>query len=159
MVTSRNKRHDPETKLCGKLITVTNCQRHLDVILAANMKWDKHIDAVLSRARRLLGVLRLSSSASVNFYKAHLRPLLEYADIVLSNLPQQQIDQLECFQLCIARIILRLPLYSHTSHSYLLTTLNLPTLSSCRDLNLTILAFKLKQKSAPDHLLSVSFGA
>ena len=50
------------------------------------------------------------------------------------------------------------PLYSHTSHSNLLTTLNLPTLSSRRHLHLDILAFKLKQRSAPDNLLSVSFG-
>ena len=44
------------------------------------------------------------------------------------------------------------------SNFLLLTTLNLPTLSSRRDLHLAILAFKLKQRSAPDHLLSVSFG-
>ena len=38
MVTSQNKVDDPEIKLYSKLITVTNCQRHLGVILAANMK-------------------------------------------------------------------------------------------------------------------------
>ena len=88
------------------------------------MKRDKHVDTVLSRARRLLGVLkklsqRLSISALVSFYKAYIRPILEYADIVWSGLPEQQVDRLECFQLRLARIILRLPLYSHTSHSYL----------------------------------------
>ena len=82
MVISRNKVDDPAIKLYGKLITVTNCQRHLGVILAANMKWDKHIDTVLSRARRLLGVLKKLShhlliSALVNFYKVYIRPILE----------------------------------------------------------------------------------
>ena len=86
-VTSRKKVDDPEIKLHGKLITVTYCQRHLGVILAANMKWDKDIDTVLSRARRLLGILKKLSrhpsiSALVNFNKAYIRPTLEYADIV-----------------------------------------------------------------------------
>ena len=97
MVTSRNKVDDPEIKLYGKLITVTNCQRNVGVILAENMKWDKHIGTVLSRARRLLGVLKklsryLSISVFVNFYKAYIRPIFEYADIVWSVLLQVQAD-------------------------------------------------------------------
>ena len=84
--------------------------------------------------------------------------MIEYADVVWSYLPQSQVDRLERFQLKIARIILKLPLYSHVSHSRLLTFLNLPSLSSRRFYHLALLAYRIKKKTAPEHLLKTSFG-
>ena len=54
MVTSQNK--VTEIKLYGELITVTNFQRHLGVILAANMKWDN----TLTLCFHVLGVCSVS---------------------------------------------------------------------------------------------------
>ena len=52
---------------------------------------------------------------------------------------------------------LKLPLYLHTSHSYFLTTLDLPTLCSRRSYHLALLFYCIKQRTAPRHLLNVSF--
>ena len=100
----------------------------------------------------------LTVKASLYFYKTYIRPMIEYADVVCSYLPQSQVDRLERFQLKTARIILRLPLYSHVSHSHLLTSLNLPSLSSRRSYHLAILAYRIKKKTAAKHLVKTSFG-
>ena len=154
----------PSIYLYGESLQSASSQRHLGVMLSADLRWSCHIDFVLSRAARLLGVLKrlrssLSMQASIAFYKLYIRPKLEYADVVWCGLSKHQADRLERFQLRIARIILNQPLYSHTSHSFLLTTLNLHTLSSRRSYHLALLSYKIKHNLAPKHLLDVCFKA
>lgn len=166
MITSRNlPTNYSDTApiyLYGEPLPRGSQQRHLGTIISADLRWSHHISHILNKARRLLGVLkRLRSSLSqqglLRFYKTYIRPILEYADIAWSGLPQCQADRLEHFQLRAARIILSKPLFSHTSHSHLLFLLNLPTLSSRRQYHLSILAFHIKNRTAPKHLLDVSF--
>ena len=138
--------------------------RHLGVMLSADLRWSCHIDFVLSRAVKSLEVLKrlrssLSMQASIAFYKLYIRPGLEYADVVLCGLSKHQADCLERFQLRIARIILNQPLYSHISHTFLLTTLTLHTLSSRRSYPLALLSYKIKHHVAPKHLLDICFKA
>ena len=97
--------------------------------------------------------------ASIAFYKLYIRPKLEYADVVWCGLSKHQTDRLDRFQLRIARIILNQPLYSHISHSFRLTTLNLHTPSSRRSYYLALLSYKIKHNLAPKHLLEVCFKA
>ena len=54
-------------------------------------------------------------------------------------------------------IILSKPLFSHTSHSHLLFLLNLPTSSTRRQYHLSILAFHIKNRTAPKCWLDGSF--
>ena len=65
--------------------------------------------------------------------------------------------RLEHFQLTVARVILGKPLFLHTNHSRLLSTLHLPTLTSRRMFHLSILAFNIKKRTIPKHLLDISF--
>ena len=116
--------------------------------MSADLKWNHHVDYILARARRILGVLRklrsfLSVEASVTFCKSYIRLILEYADIVWSVLCKIQADRLERFQLRACWIILRLPQFAHTSHSHLLKILNLHTLSSRHSYRLAFLLYKI----------------
>ena len=72
----------------------------------------------------------------------NIRLSLKYVAIAWNGLSKIQTDRLERFQLHVCRIILRLSLFSHTSHSYLLTTLNRLTLSSRCSYHLALLSYK-----------------
>ena len=62
---------------------------------------------------------------------------------------------LERFQRKAGKIILGIPLSSPSNHTYILTELGWPTLSSRRQMKLLLLAFKLYTRTAPSHLLAV----
>ena len=152
----------PEFYLYNEQLAVANHQRHLGVILSSDLRWSCHIDHIMSKSARLVGLMKrlkssLSTSALLSFYKLYIRPTIEYADVVWSGLTTTQSDRLERLQLRIARLICNLPLFEHTHHSQLLTSLDLPSLQSRRLFHLAVFCHKLKQKNAPGHLLQVFF--
>ena len=148
--------------LYGEKLATTDNHKHLGIIFSADLRWTKHVDAIIMKTSRLLGVLRrihrsLTRHALSTFYLIYIRPILEYADIAWSNLPTTQSDRLERTQRKAARIILGLSLYEPTSHSRLLSSLNWPTLSSRRKLHLAQLGYALHTRTAPAHLLEAAF--
>ena len=101
----------------------------------------------------------LSVAASVTPYKSYIRLILKYADIVLSGLCKTQADSLKHFRLHICQVILRLPLFLHTSHSYFLKTIHLHALSSRRSCHLALLSYKISHQLQrdPKHLSDKAF--
>ena len=89
----------------------------------------------------------------------NIRPNLAYADVAWCGLSKNLADCSESFQLRIARIILNQPLSSYISHSFLLNTLNLHSLSGRRSYHLALLSHKIQHHVAPKHLLDISFKA
>ena len=87
-----------DTDRYGKPIKTANCQRHLGVVLASDLRWSRNVD-VQTRPLGILKKLRSSLPASVAFYKMYIRPVLEYADVVWRSLSMTQADRLEHFQL------------------------------------------------------------
>ena len=134
-------------------------QHHLGVILSSKLSWSSHVDHIISSAARLLSALKrlISQRALVLFYKTYIRPTLEYADIAWSNLSKCQADWLEHFQRKAARVLLKMPLFTPISHSWLLNRLQLPTLSSWQRYPLSLLAYTTILRSTPIHLLEVTF--
>ena len=58
--------------------------KYLGVFMTSNLKWDLHVNAVVNRATRILGLIRHTLfEAPTNIrlvaYKTLCRPLLEYA--------------------------------------------------------------------------------
>ena len=103
--------------LNGMLLNKADAHRRLGMIISSDLRWREHIDNCISRGCKLLGLLKrlrrsLSISALPMFYRTYIRPVLEYGNVVLSDLPAYLIDKLERFQRKAARIVLRLPLFN-----------------------------------------------
>ena len=75
-------------------ITKTEAVKDLGVILADNLKWDKHIDKLFSRATNLIYINFKTFkyiNFNVNLLKLFIRPILEYNVNVLA--PYQKGDR------------------------------------------------------------------
>ena len=58
--------------------------KHLGLIFSDNMKWNAHIESILDRASRMIGIMRklkyvFSKRALNQTYISFIRPVLEYA--------------------------------------------------------------------------------
>ena len=92
-------------------------QRHLGLLLSADLRWTLHVNRALSKGarflhtvRRLRGSLSLSKQALTFYYCSYIRPVLEYASIAWPGLPAHLRDRLERFQRQVFKVILRLSL-------------------------------------------------
>ena len=127
------------------------------VNFTGNLQWSTHLNTVISKTRRLLGLLkrlkesRLNKQALSSIYKLYIRPQPEYASTAWSNLTQQQSDTLERFQRKAAKIILGYRLSDHLNHTNLLFAVEWDTLSSRQTPQLAALGFKLFAGTAPSH--------
>ena len=74
--------------------------KHLGITLSDNMKWNKHIESILSSASKIIGIMRklkydFSRRALNQIYITYVRPLLEYSSIVLDGSTVEQSSNLE----------------------------------------------------------------
>lgn len=81
------------------LDTVTE-SLHLGVTLQHNLKWDRHIENICIKAHKRLDILnslsfKLSRRTLDILYKAYVRSILEYADILFCNTTQDNLDKLD----------------------------------------------------------------
>ena len=63
----------------------TDIQKHLDLHLDSKLTFDIHIETILSKANRTIGLLRklqqvLPRPSLITIYKAFIRPYLDYGD-------------------------------------------------------------------------------
>ena len=133
METSRRPLPTPlSIKLAQDALTKVQSRRHrhLGVILSHDLRslWSNHVDYILTKATRLLSVLRrlrssLDQESLSHMYLTYIRPILEYACTAWGNLGTTQVDRLERFQRRAAKIILRRPLFAPSNHDELLATI------------------------------------
>ena len=69
--------------------------KYLGVTLQSNLKWDKHVEEVISGGNSILGLLRRNIKVASTHtkdlaYKALIRPKLEFASVVWS--PWQKVS-------------------------------------------------------------------
>ena len=74
------------------------------------MKWNKHIESILSSASRIIGIMRklkfdFSRRALNQIYISYVRPLLEYSSIVWDGCTIEQSSSLEKNQNEASRIV------------------------------------------------------
>ena len=68
----------------------TSSQKHLDVTLDFKLTFDEHLNDVLNKVNKTIGLLRklqnlLSRSTLITIYKAFVRPHLDYGDILFDQ--------------------------------------------------------------------------
>ena len=151
-----------DIELGGVRLQTVRKHRHLGLVFTSDLRWNAHIDHVLSKSSRLLGLLfRLRSILSQHalsiIYKIFIRPVLEYASIAWSDLTNYQSARLERFQRRAAKIILRLPLFQPSNHDEILSKIGWDSLQSRRTLALATLGYQMAHGKIPEHLLHQRF--
>jgi len=69
--------------MSGSKLESVNEEKDLGVIVSADLKWDKYCTAAVSKANRILGMIKRnftdrSKEAIIPLYKSLVRPHLEY---------------------------------------------------------------------------------
>ena len=85
--------------------------KDLGVIMASDLKWSKHVEQIVHKANRVLGLLKRTVGGKnkdifSNFYKTLVRPILEYACPVWSPHQAKDIHEIEKIQRRASRIAL-----------------------------------------------------
>lgn len=112
--------------------------KYLGVIFTTNLSWSKHINSVCTKSLKKLGYLRRTLRTSpyetkLLMYKTLIRPVLDYASIVWCPYKKREIKQIESVQKKAIRFICR-RYDHHFSPTSAITTLNLTSLSTRRDI-------------------------
>ena len=94
--------------LHGFCLEKTDPTKYLGVTLQSNLKWDKHINNITSKANQTLNFLRRnlkvnSQKIKDHAYKALVRPKLEYSSCIWDPLHTSQIKKIEKVQRRAAR--------------------------------------------------------
>ena len=146
--------------VAGSLIPQVSSHRHLGVIVNDRLTWCDHIQAIISKAAKRIGILRryqaqLPALSIRHVYCLSVRPVLEYASLVWSGLSKVSADHLESIQRKAACLISGIsPSNTGIPHNILLARAGLTTLSSRRQIEQAVFAFKFVHRiRLPDHLL------
>ena len=104
METSRRALPTPlSIELAQDTLTKVQSHRHLGVIFSHDLRKNNHVDYILTKATRLLSVLRrlrssLDQESLSHMYLTYIRPILEFACTAWGNLGTTQVDRLERIQ-------------------------------------------------------------
>ena len=82
-----NPPNPPEIYFNNSTIATQDHQKHLGLILDQELAFDRHLDEKINKANRGIGLIRplrefLPRDSLVTIYKSHVRPHLDYGDIV-----------------------------------------------------------------------------
>ena len=145
ITTNRRELPPPEYYMNGKLLSVSEEEKDLGVIIDSNLTFDKHISAKINKGNSTMGLIRrtMEYMDEENFrllYTALVRPHLEYANAVWSPYLKKHITATENVQRRATRLV---PGLSKLSYEERLRRLRLPTLSYRRYRGDMIEVFKI----------------
>ncbi len=100
----------PQLKYDNKAIESASIHKHLGVILSSNLSWRAHVFNIYERASKRLNYFkglkfRINREALNQLYKALIRPVLEYADVIWDNCSLSECDLIESVQYESARVV------------------------------------------------------
>ena len=121
--------------------------KYLGVNLSSDLRWDKHVMECISKANRVLGLLKrnlhfCSKEVKETAYLSFVRPILEYAGIVWDPHCIYLEEQLEKVQKRAARFVLNNYSYEEGSMSEMMEALQWKPLKERRRENRLILFYK-----------------
>ena len=131
---------DLSITLNGSLIPQVSSHHHLGVLVNDRLTWCDHIQAIISKAAKRIGILRryrvrLPALSIQCVYCLSVRPVLEYASLVWSGLSKVSADCLESIQRKAAHLISGIsPSNTDIPHNILLARAGLTMLSSRRQI-------------------------
>jgi ribonuclease P/MRP protein subunit RPP40 len=134
------------TILCD--LSSTTCEKDLGVHIDPELKFQEHIDIQSKKAKALCGMLmrtltNKTKDIMVPLFKALVRPILEYSNVVWCPYLRHQIDQIETIQRHFTKKIVGM---RNLDYSQRLKELNLPSLEYRRFRGDLIEMFKICHK-------------
>ena len=123
-------------RLSGHTLQPTHQQKYLGVTLSADMKWNTHVDKIVSKANSMIGFLRRNLGSAprkvkIQAFKSLVRPHLEYCSSVWDPHTKVNIKKIEAVQRRAARFIMN-DYKWESSVTAMLKTLDLPSLQHRR---------------------------
>ena len=87
LFTNRSLTNYPNIIFDNTQLSFVENHKHLGVYINSKGKWDKHIDYIINKCARLLGLMRsmkfkMSRMSLNKMYLSYIRPILEYADVL-----------------------------------------------------------------------------
>jgi len=148
----------PQLMLGDQALRRVSSHTHLGVTLTTGLTWGEHIDKVVKKCGRTLGIMkkakyRWSKDALSRIYTTVVRPTLEYGDIIVDSCNQQQAVALEGIQLEAARVATGAK--RGTSHEALLAEVAWEPLKKRRQKHKLFKMHKFLHKALPPHISSI----
>ena len=152
-----NTRHPPLI-LDGIVVQEVKTHKHLGLLLSENLNWSNHIDMLLVKASKKLNMLKglkykLDRRTLEILYLAHVRPILEYCDVIFDNCSILLSEKLESLQRDAARIVTGCK--KGTSHNKLDLEVPWVSLETRRIHHRLSLYYKIVNNKTPQYLRSL----
>ena len=129
---ANNPKQDYYMKFGNTVQTIkkSDGEKDLGVLVDEKLMFSKHIEAMVQKANKVLGILKRSFKhvpvkEYVMLYKSIVRSILEYANVVWNPILERDKDNIEKIQRRFTKSITQ---YCDLSYSQRLQSLNLPTL-------------------------------
>ena len=145
----------PALYLNNTPIEQINCHTHLGLTLDSKLQWTDHVQNTLNRVSKTLNSMKrirwlVPRHALEKVYKSLIRSVIDYGDVIYSNISQNLSQKLEKLQrdaglTCTGAIRL-------TSHENLLKELGWEPLSKRRQNHQLVMLFKMKNNMTPKYL-------
>jgi hypothetical protein len=150
-----NQAPKPILKLKGEVIKEVESHKHLGLTFNNTLTWSDHIDKLVTKAAQCVGLLRricreVPRECLETLYKAMIRPLLEYGNVIYDGSADSHTKRLENVQRHAA--ITCTGAYKHTKHQNLLEELGWPPLSNRRKQHRLNTMFKIQNGLSPPYL-------
>lgn len=145
----------PKLTFDGTELTQVTEHTHLGMTLNSRLTWHSHINKVTTKAYRVVNMLKrirhlVPRSTLEGSYRTLVRPILEYGNIVYSNIPIHLSKKLEQVQRAAA--LLCTGAYRRTSYDKLLVELGWETLETRRRYQRLVLMYKMQNGLTPGYL-------
>jgi hypothetical protein len=145
----------PILRLNGVVIKEVETHKHLGLTFNSTLTWSDHISQISTKAARCIGLLRRISRDVPRqcleiLYKAMIRPIMEYADIIYDGSADKHLDKLEDTQRQAA--LACTGAYKHTKQANLLEDLSWSYLSTRRRHHRMNTMFKIQHGLSPPYL-------
>ena len=154
-----NPPNPPVITFNNSAISVQDHQKHLGLILDQKLAFDRHLDEKIKKANRGIGLINrlrefLPRDSLVTIYKAHVRPHLDYGDIVYdrpgNSTFSEKIETIQ-YNACLAIT----GCFRGTSREKLYFELGLESLADRRLSRRLIFFYKIIRGLAPTYLSNV----
>jgi hypothetical protein len=152
----REGRDHPPLYLDGVIIARPSQHKHLGLTIVQDLTWGVHINEIVDKANRRLGILRnlkykVNRLCLEKIYKAYIRPILEYGDIIWDGSPNDILSLLDQVQHNAARIVIGATAKCSTEGLYRETAWE--TLQGRRHLHRLSLMYNIVNRKAPQYLI------
>ena len=158
LISRRNTPSNVNLTFNTAALSLVDEHKHLGITLNNNGTWGSHIEAIISKGNKRLGILRnlkykITRDSQHIIYTTFIRSILEYADCVWDNIPDNLSIRLESINTNAIRCITGLTVSTPRRLLYLESGL-LP-LKKRRKFHRLVQLYKIIHQLSPDYLHSL----